>query len=255
MSLTRVFLTVLILTLIIGCGKKEEPVSQQPVSQPQLIEKDADALFDEFFDDSSNPQAFESTPVETVPAQREITFSPNGKYVVQVSTIASSTLADEIAKKLTSKGFPAYVVMVENPTTELVGTYYRVRIGGFDNSADAKYFGENMLRPLGYNFWVDNRANDNVGVSVQTSDTYYPQAVDYDAVPATPAPQPVVEESWGTQETPALTETQEVIPTEPTSAPAETVAPVVPAENQDIQPVPTPQEAADSDTGWGEFEW
>jgi len=247
MTLTRMFLVAFVLTLLVGCGKgKKESEIQQPASQPQPIEQrsNADALFDEFFDGSSS-KSQASKQIEKKSIKHDITFSPNGRFVVQVSTIASSTLADEIAKKLEKKGFPAYVVSVENPTTQLIGTYYRVRIGGFDSSADAKYFGENMLRPLGYDFWVDTRSNDRVGAGAPATSNYsqstnynnytnYPQAVDYGktsdyVAPATNYPKAVdystvKEEDW---------------------APSETKPEIKPA----------PAQSANEDTSWGSFAW
>jgi hypothetical protein len=234
MNFTRVLLAAFLLFVIVGCGKGKKQ-AQQPAAQPQPITQNnnADALFDEFFDNSPTPAP---EPARTMPAPRieetfataprEVRFSPNGRFVVQVSTIASPTLADEIVRKLERQGFPAYSVSVENPTTELIGTYYRVRIGGFDGINDARYFGENMLRPLGYDFWVDNRSNDRVGIGGSGLGSFYPKATDYDAPTApTPAPATVVqEEQWGT------------------------VAPMT----EEIQPTPAP--AAD-DNNWDNFEW
>jgi hypothetical protein len=73
-------------------------------------------------------------------------------------------LADRLVEKLEAKGFPAYVAEVQNPTPELFGTYYRVRIGRFAQISAARDFGNETLKPLGYEFWVDNKSNDNVGI-------------------------------------------------------------------------------------------
>ena len=262
MVLTRIILTVFVLLALVACGRGKKESAQQPPAQTQTFaeqSRTADALFDEFFDNSvqvlsqpTTPAPTEVAPIRREPVRRETTtatvaprevrFSPTGRFVVQVSTIASPTLANDIVRKLERQGFPAYSVTVQNPTTELLGTYYRVRIGGFETTNDARHFGETTLRPLGYDFWVDNKSNDGIGVGGAGLGTFFPQAVDYDARPTptpTPTPAPVVpapvvtpvavveieDEPWGS-----------IVPVETTPAQ------VVPAQVQD-------------DNSWDNFEW
>jgi hypothetical protein len=91
-------------------------------------------------------------------------FSPNGKYTVQVSCVKSQGLANSLVSKLKAKGFPAYAAEVQNPTPNLSGTFYRVRIGGFSGLSEAKSFGQNTLATDGFEFWIDKKSNDNVGM-------------------------------------------------------------------------------------------
>ena len=90
-------------------------------------------------------------------------FSVGGRFVVQCNVFTSSKAAKRLAEKLTEKGYPAYVAEVENPKPELTGMYYRVRVGNFAGVSPARAFGENVLIAQGYEFWVDNKSNDNVG--------------------------------------------------------------------------------------------
>jgi hypothetical protein len=90
-------------------------------------------------------------------------FSDAGHFVVQVAVFKSKRQAASLVEKLANSGYPAYVAEVENPVPELSGTYHRVRIGKFLKIGDAKAFGENTLKPNGYDFWVDNKKNDAVG--------------------------------------------------------------------------------------------
>ena len=193
MNVIRLFFVAALLLLAVSCGKKESKskaqqknVAKTAVEQTQR----SDALFNEFFDESSSDTASVSSgsSQNTVSSSSfnisEVRFSPTGRYVVQISTVASPDLAKSIASKLEQKGYPVYVADVQNPTTELIGHYYRVRIGGFDGISEAKYFGENILRSLGYDYWVDNKSNDNLGISGTGLGSYYPHAVDYDAQPA-----------------------------------------------------------------------
>jgi hypothetical protein len=92
-------------------------------------------------------------------------FSDAGHYVVQVAIFKSKKQAAALVEKLSGQGYPAYVAEVTDPVPQLAGTYHRVRIGKFLKVADARAFGDNTLKPLGYDYWVDNKKNDGVGGS------------------------------------------------------------------------------------------
>ena len=197
MAMMRLFLIAAAFLAIVGCFKKEKVPDDRIVTPRPLVEQDkaADALFEEFFDNSSSSvgepaaqsQKRTTSLAVSTPSSASFTFSPNGRYVAQVSTVVSVDLANSIARKFEKMGYPAYVAQVENPTTSLIGTYYRVRIGGFSTIGDAKNFGEEALRPLGYDYWVDNRSNDNIGIGGMGLGSYQ-QAVNYDAAPPTSQP-------------------------------------------------------------------
>ena len=263
MILTRTILIAFVLLALVACGRRDrERQQQQPTVQPTARQdRTADALFDEFFDavPRTEPQPITMpepvrftepaptptptpTPAPSTPAPRDVRITPNGRFVVQVSTIASTRLANDIVKRLERQGFPAYSVKVENPTPALIGTYYRIRIGGFDNISDARYFGETRLRPLGYDFWVDNRSNDAVGIGGAGLGTFQPQQPQAVAVAATPtqveaqraqveAQPKAVEHQWDWDAVPA------------TPAPTPTPAPAA----IQVEPI--------SDNSWDNFEW
>jgi hypothetical protein len=149
--------------LLSGCGKKtEEPA---PVVEKAASEE----LFDEFYeettsDESTVTEADFEEPIEEQATTVAPQFSPDGRYVVQVSCIASEEIAEDVARKFETQGYPVYIAEVKNPTPQLMGTYFRIRIGGFDGLTDAQSFGEDFLLTNGYEYWVDNRSNDNVGI-------------------------------------------------------------------------------------------
>ncbi|MCL1945665.1 MAG: SPOR domain-containing protein [Chitinivibrionia bacterium] len=198
MTFMRLFLLTATVFVFVGCFKKEKEPETRVVTPKPAMEQDraADALFDEFFDNSSKktgdviapPPNQRNTSSFSAPIPVEFTFSPNGRYVVQVSTVASVDLANSIVKKFERMGYPAYSAQVENPTTSLIGIYYRVRIGGFSGIAEAKNFGEAVLRPLGYDYWVDNKSNDNIGIGGMGLGSYQ-QAVDYNTLNPSTTPQ------------------------------------------------------------------
>jgi hypothetical protein len=236
MASIRLFLAAMVLLTIVGCGRREKEPEVQPAAvSPVAADRDqADALFREFFEDrpeeSAQQQRTATVPVSQPAQPRSFTFVPNGRYVVQISTVASPELANSIVRRFERMGYPAYVAQVVNPTTSLIGTYYRVRIGGFNTTSEAKDFGEVVLRPLGYDFWVDNRSNDHLGISGVGLGTY---AVDHDSRPQpTPAPQPIPQ--------PEQPFPQPVPEPEPT--------PVFEVEET---PAPTPV----NDNDWDNFEW
>jgi len=190
MKIIRLFLIAALLLMAAGCGKKDsKPKSgAKPATTNAQHKGGAEALFEEFFDGNNSNAGKESQSNQKAATANnakkkhdasgvghDVNFSPNGRYVVQITTVVSPDLASQTAKKLEKQGYPAYVAKVENPTTGLIGTYYRVRIGGFDNVSDAKYFGDDILKPLGYEYWVDNKSNDNVGISGVGLGNYQPQ--------------------------------------------------------------------------------
>ncbi len=91
--------------------------------------------------------------------------------MVQVRVFETRVHADALVAKLTAAGFPAYVAVVENPTADLPGTYYRVRIGGFNTREEAAAFAAASLKPQGYDSWVDAKSNDRVGAASGSATT------------------------------------------------------------------------------------
>jgi cell division septation protein DedD len=64
-----------------------------------------------------------------------------GGYTVQVASCKHRSDADTLAGKLRSKGYPVFVVPADIPGK---GKWYRVRVGTFNTSRQAREFGENL---------------------------------------------------------------------------------------------------------------
>jgi hypothetical protein len=163
-----------------GCAKKPKQVPQASAAAPAVTEQAAAPAAPKsdtgevFNSDSKNKKVGRtfSMSAEASAESYMPTFLESGRYVVQIAAGPSSSGAEELANAFRGKGYPAYVAEVQNPTPELSGTYYRVRIGCFDMLADAKAFGENILRPANYDYWVDLKANDAVGTGTGVSSEY-----------------------------------------------------------------------------------
>jgi hypothetical protein len=95
--------------------------------------------------------------------------------VVQVSVFKSKKMAENLVAKLANEGYPAYVSEVENPTPELSGVYHRVRVGNFARVADANAFGQDVLKSMGYDFWVDNKSHEGSSSASVSSEPAAPQ--------------------------------------------------------------------------------
>jgi hypothetical protein len=206
MNKRTLLITMAVCGLILsGCGKKPKQAQVQNV--PQIPEAPAVAapaktdtgdVFKEFSKKGSKEAEGKGNKKAIAPESYTPEFSENGRYVVQIAAASARTAADELAAAFKGKGYPAYVVEVQNPTPALQGTYYRVRIGGFTMLADAKAFGENILRLANYDYWVDLKSNEGMTygspVNQSTSTPY-----------STPAPTP--SSSYEPASTPVYTPT------------------------------------------------
>jgi hypothetical protein len=241
--------------VISGCNKKKEttatkftqtPAASNQPSQPKANE--SDDIFNEFYKDDKGSQKEKLNSAETFTPSGASSgrgsmrsgsgagFTENGRYVVQVSTIRSRSLAERNKGKLEDAGYPAYIAEVQNPTPDLSGTYYRLRIGGFSTIAAARDFAENSLRPSGYDYWIDNKSNDNVGLdagSFGNSGSSY-QNNTYEAPAVTPSTSASGSSEWGNTSTSTSGTSESTSPAPESSTPA-------------------PEEKKDS--GWGTSGW
>jgi len=157
-----------------GCQKKKkiEPATPEMPKLETTVKKDSDDIFNEFYDEDADATEKASSQKagnmrrksDFYSSSSTAEFLPGGRYVVQISCVTSKRFADKLAGECEAKGWPAYVAQVSNPTPDLMGTYYRVRIGGFNSISAARNFAESELVSAGYQYWIDNRSNDNVGM-------------------------------------------------------------------------------------------
>lgn len=82
-----------------------------------------------------------------------------GEWTIQVGIHKSEEGARGMIAKLAAKGIPAYVVQAAS-NAGLSGSYWRVRVGRFVARSDAQKFGDKVLVPGGYSFWIDRKSNE-----------------------------------------------------------------------------------------------
>lgn len=201
------------------------PVEEaKPADEPQLVPIQSLSATEE--------PAKEEAPA---PATNNNLLKAKGDYVIQVSIQSSKKAADGIVKKLADQNVKAYIAEVENPG-ELEGTYYRIRVGYFETSADAQQYGKSVLSALNFAWWVDKSKNDDVGNpggSYSDGDSMEEETA--------PAPAPVAEPAPA----PAPAPVAEPAPA-PVAEPAPAPAPVAePAPAPVVEPAPAPAPVAE----------
>ena len=281
MTRTKVLFAGLAAAVLLGgCGQKKDQAADDFSRMPVLAEEEPASqegtdIFDEFYESTPQQPAAKVDRAwrEPVSSGYRPEFVEGGRYVVQVSTVASRRLADDNAAKLQAKGYPAYVAEVQNPTPELIGTYYRIRIAAFTGVSKARQFGNEALVPEGYEFWVDNRANDHVGIQGYglgrgaSAPDYgsggytagYPATsteTQWES-PAPAAPAQPAADSWSAPPPPAEPVAETPPPPPPPPADELSADEAPPAQTPAADPQSQTPPAGDpwGDDGWGDSDW
>lgn len=66
-------------------------------------------------------------------------IQPNGKYTVQVGAFKTAKKADNVARSLTSKGYPAFVTTAKTSRNEI---WHVIRVGAFETRDQSEQFGD-----------------------------------------------------------------------------------------------------------------
>jgi cell division protein FtsN len=171
-----------------ACNKKEPLPKLEPMPDTAMVLPEPPEL-EPIEDSFPEPMAPEPEPVVAPEPPPKPVIKPNwgivhdGPYVLQVGIFDSERQALRLGEKLKKQGFPAYIATVENPTPEMMGTYYRVRIGSFATTKSARAYGKMNLAPGGTPYWADLKARDSQPVR----QVFMPKKV----APVEPAPMPV----------------------------------------------------------------
>jgi cell division septation protein DedD len=158
--------------VVMACGEEEVKKAPKLKKAAKSLPKNAvnENLFQDMESLNGPAQQAKNKALAEAPTTR-LQLSDNipkprqsGDYVLQAGVSDSKVLADILVNKIKRLGYEAYIVQVNDPA-QLVGTYYRVRVGFFHTVTDARLFGHNVLKPESIGFWIDNSKNDNLGVS------------------------------------------------------------------------------------------
>jgi len=197
-NLTVYSIAVLMVVLFIGCGKNKRPADRMHMTGTQqdvrTATTDTTDVFNEFYmaDTAGNKEQSDSKAphVTFAPSQTGCYNTPSGtgRYVVQIACLPAERLANRLVAEMRNRHIEAYIVKVRNPSSAARGTVYRVRIGGFNHFSEANVFARREL--IGYEFWVDKKAHDAVGVldSGITDTASENGTVRYNAVPSSTSP-------------------------------------------------------------------
>ncbi|MBS1819627.1 MAG: SPOR domain-containing protein [Acidobacteria bacterium] len=145
-----------------SAGTKPAPVDDEPpvaVDRSPKSDKpavDASATAKTAADQKGQPAAKVDNPVKpdapkpVAPASpASAAPAPGSGYVVQVAAVNDRSEADAIVKRLTGKGYAAYVESPKGSTS-----VYRVRVGSFKSRRDAQQTAEKLKRNEKFKPWV-----------------------------------------------------------------------------------------------------
>ena len=230
--------------LITACGNSEEEVVPQmntnkpakTEAAPAPAEEEPQLVPIQSLSEQKDaaPAAEEAKPAQAAVLAPSSDVKPldDGPYVIQVSIQPSKKAADGVVKKLAEQNIEAYVVEVENPG-ELEGTYYRIRVGYFESSANAQEYGKQVLTPLNFAWWVDKSKNDDVGNpggDEYYSNNNYSNSNTYNEPAQAPEPEPAPAPAPEPEPAPAPAPAPEPEPAPaPAPAPEPAPAPAAPA--------------------------
>ncbi|NOY88776.1 MAG: SPOR domain-containing protein [FCB group bacterium] len=146
---------MLALMLTFGCSKKKEEAAK--LEKEMLNQQDTTTMVD-----TTAPAVTQQAPESTtamgnaaaVPQEetQAMPSQPAGEgYTVQVASCENQTYAEYLVKTYTERGYQPYV-----STVTIDGqTYYRVRIGVFDNLNEAKALQSELSDKYSVNSWID----------------------------------------------------------------------------------------------------
>jgi cell division septation protein DedD len=149
-----------ILAFLSGCSKEQEVAdlekevkeaeAQDYLSDSAVVGEEvpgeADSLIEKEL--AMTPEA---APVEEPPAEEIPDYSSAGGYTVQISAGKNPEYVKYLAEKYIARGYDAFVTQ-----TEVDGaTFYRVRIGVFDNIEEARSLGAELSDKFSIDYWID----------------------------------------------------------------------------------------------------
>ena len=129
--------------VFIGCGsdsKKEEAAVKVETTETQMVIQESSA--------SSDVATMSKATIKPVPAELK-----QGNFTVQIGAFRSEARAHEAISKYKSMGYDAYIEETKVGGGERA--WYRVRIGRYQRSSDAKRIADELNAMGNIKAWVD----------------------------------------------------------------------------------------------------
>lgn len=164
-NITLLILIVTIFFIMINCSKKEH-------STKELSTKSADTLVNAIAPgDTILPIIFiqedtiwikdissnDTSKKEVATKDIKTDITPIESYVIQIASYKQKSDADSLVEKLREKDYTAYSELTQNPSPNMRGFVWRVRIGSFKTFKDADDFGKIIKIKENFDYWVDRR--------------------------------------------------------------------------------------------------
>ena len=129
--------------LIIGCGsdeKKGEPAVKVETTESQMVIQESSA--------SSEVATMSKATIKPVPDEVK-----KGNYTVQIGAFRSESRAHEAISKYMAMGYDAYIEETKVGGSDVV--WFRVRIGRYQKSSEAKRTADELNAKGDIKAWVD----------------------------------------------------------------------------------------------------
>ena len=125
---------------VVASSAPAKPTAQRSTATPPAQLKPA-----------ASPPPAAAPPATPAPATAATTGEPQGSgYAVQIAALNVRSEADAIAKRLTSKGYAAYVMAPASGTPQV----YRVRIGKFGSRREAETIATKLEKEEQFKPWI-----------------------------------------------------------------------------------------------------
>lgn len=145
----------LVVLLLTGCADKQDEAARLEQEMRDLEAADTTAGDTTGSDTVATLEAMAdagAVPEEPVPENLPMPPAPRGEgYTVQVASCENDEYAGHLIEVYTGRGYEAFVSTI----TFEGQTYFRVRIGNFDNLADARALKEELIDRYSLSPWID----------------------------------------------------------------------------------------------------
>lgn len=135
--------------------KPAESRRQKPAPPPPAVTRSTPPAAAPAITPAATPAPQPTTPppaATATPAPETVAGEPGGPgYVVQVAALQVRNEADTIAKRLSGKGYPAYVTA---PTSGASAPIYRVRVGKYKSRREAEQVASRLEKEEQFKPWI-----------------------------------------------------------------------------------------------------